>query len=721
MLLNGASIKLNRDENNIIHLCFDGPETVNKFDLATIEELRESVKILQAESSVKGLILKSAKAAFIVGADIKQFSQLFANDQQAIHDAVVDFNGVFADFENLGFPTVAIIDGVCLGGGFEMALACDYRVASSKARIGLPEVKLGINPGFGGTIRLPRLIGIDNAVEWVATGKENKASSALEVGAIDALVESAQLEPAALSIINEAQAGKLDFQGRKTEKRSPVLLNDMERIMCFTTAKGLVASQAGPHMPAPITSVKSMEQSCALTIDDAIQIEAKFFARLAKTEVSSNLVNLFLNEQALSKRADALIADITGLDHIAVVGAGIMGGGIAYQSAYKGKQVMMKDIAQAGLDQGMAEANKLLSKRVERGRMSAVAMGDTLSKITPVLQYAEFDKVEIAIEAVVENVNVKRAVLSEVESHTRDDVIIASNTSTISIDEMAKGLKRPANFLGMHFFNPVHRMPLVEIIRGSSTSEKAVAKTVKLAKDMGKTPVVVNDCPGFYVNRVLFPYLAGFNLLLKEGADFLAIDKIMEKFGWPMGPAYLIDVVGIDTACHAASVMAEGFPTRMLFDGNSPVDLLHKAGRLGQKNNQGFYCYENDRKGKPKKLIDDGVVSIIAPAMDTSGVSFEDDVVIDRLMIPMCFEVIRCLEEGIVSEAVDADIGLLMGIGFPLFRGGPITYMENLGLELIAEKAKAFAHLGELYHPPALLLEKIAQGETFYPQQAAEV
>ncbi len=713
MLMNGTSIRLERGANDIVNLTFDGPESVNKFDLETVEELRKAVAILSNENDVKGLIVSSAKNVFIVGADIKQFSSLFDNNEEDIKKAVVDFNGVFADFEALPFPTVAVIDGVCLGGGFEMALACDFRVASDKARIGLPEVKLGINPGFGGTIRLPRLIGIDNAVEWIATGKENKAAAALAVGAIDTLVSSDQLMDAAQLMIQQANDGKLPYLARKEEKRVPVKLNDMERIMAFTTAKGLVAQQAGPHMPAPLTSVKSLEQSTGLDLAGAIDIEAKFFARLAKTEVSSNLVALFLNEQQLSKRNDNLTSGVENLDTVAVVGAGIMGGGIAYQSAYKGKQVVMKDIAQLGLDQGLEEASKLLSKRVSRGRMTAELMAATLSKINPTLHYADFDHVDIAVEAVVENIKVKNIVLKEVEDAAKPGTVIASNTSTISIDEMAKGLSHPENFLGMHFFNPVHRMPLVEVIRGEKSSADAVAKTVKLAKDMGKTPIVVNDCPGFYVNRVLFPYLAGFNLLVQAGADFRAIDKVMEKFGWPMGPGYLIDVVGIDTACHAASVMAEGFPTRMLFDGNSPVDLLHRADRLGQKNGLGFYKYENDKKGKPKKLNDEAVDALIAPAV-TGNQSFEDEEVIERLMIPMCFEVVRCLSEGIVEDPVDADIGLLMGIGFPLFRGGPVKYMENLGLEKIVEISKKYESMGELYQAPQLLLDKVASGETFY-------
>ena len=564
MFFDGKSIKVTVDDQNIASMLFDAEGSVNKFDLETTEELRAAVDLMHDDASIKGLLISSAKDTFIVGADITKFQGLFNSaDEKTIQEAVVDFNNVFARLEDLPFPTVTLIDGVCLGGGFECALATDYRVITVNARLGLPEVKLGINPGFGGTIRLPRLIGIDNAVEWIATGKDNKPEAALAVGAVDSLVAVENLEAAGRQMIEQANNGKLDYLARRKEKIDPVMLNDMEHLMAFTTAKGLVASQAGPNMPAPLTSVKSIEQSSKLKRDDAFSIEAKYFARLAKTEVADNLISLFLNEQDLSKRSNDLSKGSPSISNVAVVGAGIMGGGIAYQTAYKGKRAVMKDIAQAGLDQGMEEASKLLSKRVDRGRMSASKMADTLSRIQPTLHFAEFAETEVAVEAVVENLKVKQAVLAEVEDQVSDSAVLTSNTSTLSISKMAEGLKRPEQFCGMHFFNPVHRMPLVEVIRGEKSSEQTIGTVVKLAKEMGKTPIVVNDCPGFYVNRVLFPYLAGFNLLVRDGANFLNVDKVMEKFGWPMGPAYLIDVVGIDTAVHAAGVMAEGFPTRL--------------------------------------------------------------------------------------------------------------------------------------------------------------
>lgn len=715
MVFQGKTISVSKNNNGIAEMLFDAPQAVNTFNLATIDELKQATAGLAKDSSIRGLIVKSAKNTFIAGADIKEFHALFANDEQAIAQAVIDFNHIFVDFENLPFPTVALVNGVALGGGMEMALSCDYRIAGPKGRFGLPEVKLGINPGFGGTIRLPRLIGIDNAIEWIATGNEYKAEAALKVGAVDSLVAEEQLESAGLQIIEQVQAGDLNYLARREEKQSPVKLNDMERLMAFVTAKGLVAQQAGPNMPAPVTAVKSIEQSAALHHLDAIKIEAKFFARLAKTEVSSNLVALFLNQQELAKRTDEITSDAPAADHVTVIGAGIMGGGISYQAAYKGKRVLMKDIAQKGLDQGMEEAVKLLAKRVERGRMTPLTMAETLARIKPSLNNADFAETDIAVEAVVENLKVKQAVLKETESLLKADAVMASNTSTISISKMAESLARPENFCGMHFFNPVHKMPLVEVIRGEKTSEQTIAKVVKLAKDMGKTPIVVNDCAGFYVNRVLFPYLAGFNLLLREGADFQHIDKVMEKFGWPMGPAYLIDVVGLDTADHAAETMAEAFPDRMGGNKESALHLLYQQQRFGQKNGLGFYRYENDKKGKPKKLFDENVIELIKPAVTSdSAKNISDEEIIERLMIPMCLEVVRCLDEGIVANAVDADMGVLMGIGFPLFRGGAVRYMDNMGLANIVEQAKKYQHLGGLYSIPQSLLDKAQNNQSYF-------
>jgi 3-hydroxyacyl-CoA dehydrogenase/enoyl-CoA hydratase/3-hydroxybutyryl-CoA epimerase/enoyl-CoA isomerase len=340
-------------------------------------------------------------------------------------------------------------------------------------------------------------------------------------------------------------------------------------------------------------------------------------------------------------------------------------------------------------------------------------MAQTLAMIEPTLTYDNFGQTDFVVEAVVENPKVKKAVLAELETVVGDDVVITSNTSTIPISELATALKRPENFCGMHFFNPVHRMPLVEIIRGEKTSEATIAKTVNYALAMGKKPVVVNDCPGFLVNRILFAYFAGFVQLLKEGADFVQVDKVAEAFGWPMGPAFLSDVVGIDTAVHAGAVMAEGFPDRMARDYRTGMEVLLNAGRLGQKNGQGFYRYEVDKKGRPQKQFDETVWGLLKDDV-AQRKTFSDEEILDRLMVPFCLEAVRCLEENIADCATDVDMALVFGVGFPVFKGGALRYIDNMGLAAFCEKAKVYAELGAIYQPTANMQQMAATGDTFY-------
>jgi len=447
--------------------------------------------------------------------------------------------------------------------------------------------------------------------------------------------------------------------------------------------------------------------------DKALEVEAKGFAKMAKTSVAASLVGLFLNDQELKKKAKDLEPKASPVKQAAVLGAGIMGGGVAYQSALKGTPILMKDIAQAGIDTGLNEAKKLLARRVEKGRMKADEMADVLNRIVPTLSYGDFKTVDLVVEAVVENPKVKDIVLREVEDVVREDAIIATNTSTISVNLLAKNLKRPENFCGMHFFNPVHMMPLVEVIRGEKSSERAIATTVAYAKAMGKTPIVVNDCPGFLVNRVLFPYFGGFIGLVRDGADFQKVDKVMERFGWPMGPAYLLDVVGMDTAKHAGDVMAEGFPDRMKHEGTTAIDIMFEAKRLGQKSNEGFYKYETDKKGKPKKISDAAVYEMLKPVVSGNG-EFDDQTIIERMMIPLCIETVRCLEDGIVETPAEADMGLIFGIGFPPFRGGALRYIDSIGLDEFCKLADKYADLGPLYHPTEGMREMAKSGKKFF-------
>jgi 3-hydroxyacyl-CoA dehydrogenase/enoyl-CoA hydratase/3-hydroxybutyryl-CoA epimerase/enoyl-CoA isomerase len=714
MIYEGKAITVKMIEGGIAELNFnlDG-ESVNKFNRVTLEDLKAATEAIKGNSDVKGVLVTSGKDCFIVGADITEFGEAFKKSEEEIAAWVLEGNEIFNAVEDLPVPTLTAINGIALGGGFEMCLSTDFRVMSEKAKVGLPEVKLGLMPGFGGTVRLSRVIGADNAIEWICMGAENRADKALKMGAVDAVVAADALRDEAIAMLNAAIAGELDYEARRAVKTGKGLLNPMESMMVFETAKGFVKGQTKGQYPAPIEAIKVMQKHHGMPREKALAVESKGFAKLAKTTESQALIGLFNNDQLLKKKAKEYDAVAKPTNKAAVLGAGIMGGGIAYQSAIKGTPILMKDIAEAGIELGLSEANKLLSKRVERKKMKPLAMGEALNRIRPTLSYAEFGDVDVVVEAVVENPKVKGIVLAEVEENVSENAIIASNTSTISIDLLAKSVKRPENFLGMHFFNPVHMMPLVEVIRGEKTSEEAVATTVAYAKKMGKTPVVVNDCPGFLVNRVLFPYFGGFASLLKDGADFRQVDKVMEKFGFPMGPAYLMDVVGIDTGKHANDVMAEGFPERMKADFKSAMDVLFENEYYGQKNKKGFYKYEEDKKGKPKKVFDESVLELLAPVLGEAR-EFDAEEIIARCMIPMCNEVVRCLEEGIVDTAAEADMALVFGIGFPPFRGGALRYIDTVGLANFVEMADKYKDISPLYHVTDKMREMAANGESYF-------
>ena len=467
MIYEGQNLTVSLLDNGFAELVFDAAGSVNKFDRQTINELDEATQAIAGNSDVKGVIVRSGKPAFIVGADITEFTGMFAQPEEEVLEWVSKTSQVFDRFEDLPVPTIAAINGFALGGGCEMALACDLRVADTTAAIGLPEVKLGLMPGFGGTVRLPRVIGSDNALEWMTTGKDRKGQQALNEGAVDAVVAPEKLVEAALSMVADAAEGKIDWQARRKAKTSPLKLNKNEAMMSFSTAQAFVAAKAGKHYPAPHMMVETVKNASVLDRAGALALENQGFVKLAKTDAAKAQIGIFLADQLVKGKGKKLAKSSTkAIKQNAVLGAGIMGGGIAYQSAVKGTPVVMKDIAQPALDLGLSEAAKILGKGMQRGKVTPDVMAKTLNAITPTLEYSAIKDADLVIEAVVENPKVKGIVLAETEQHVSDDAIICSNTSTISINQLAESLKKPERFCGMHFFNPVHRMPLVEIIRG---------------------------------------------------------------------------------------------------------------------------------------------------------------------------------------------------------------------------------------------------------------
>ena len=712
MLFSGQAIKVSLLPSGIAQLIFDlEGSSVNKFDQLTLKELGEATSVI-GESDARGVIFSSAKSTFIVGADITEFTSLFATGPEAIRPWIGRANEVFNAIEDLSVPTVAAINGVALGGGFELALSADYRIALDSALVGFPEVKLGILPGFGGTVRLPRLIGPEKAIAWISQGTHFSSKVAVAERALDAIVADDDLIAAAERMIEDCLSGSLDYLAQRGIKTSPVPEKPEVIATLFAAAKPQVLKASGANYPAPLTAVETMERGVLESRAGALAEEHEGFIQLAGTKTAANLVQMFLNDQFLASKSRALSKGVPVISKAAVLGAGIMGGGIAYQSALRGTPIAMKDIAQAGLDLGMNEAQTLVAKQVKRGKMTTESADKIIGSITPTLAYEDLVGAELVVEAVVENENVKKSVLAELESVVADDVIIATNTSTISVDSLATALKKPERFCGMHFFNPVPLMPLVEVIRGQKTSKETIASTVAYAKALGKTPIVVNNCPGFLVNRILFPYFGAFSTLVHEGADFRQIDRVMEEFGWPMGPAYLLDVVGIDTAVHAQAVMASGF-ARMELGFESAIDKLYAQGDLGQKSGRGFYEYVVDENGRASKQPNPEIDALIA-GVSAERRSFSDSEIRDRLMLALCLETVRCLEDGIVETAIEADMGLVLGLGFPKFRGGALRFIDQLGLEEFCKLADSYAHLGSMVAPTAKLREMADAKQSFY-------
>ncbi len=711
----GQSIRVQAIDDGFVELCFDREgDVINKLDARTVRELGDATRVIAAAEGLRGVLVTSAKSVFIVGADITEFGAMFklsVDDMAAVNGKS---NDVFNAFEDLPVPSVVAINGFALGGGLEMALSASARVMSTDAQVGLPEVKLGLFPGFGGTVRLPRVAGVQVAVDWIASGKPAKAAEALQAGVVDEVTAPEQLRDAALALLRKAATGEFDWKQRRARKLGPLTLAAAERDSLFAAAKVQVAKTSGKHQPAAMAAVELMERAVVLDRTGALSDEGHAFATIAKTQAASAMVQTFLSDQVLKKLFKKHAKNARPLKQGAVLGAGIMGGGIAYTSAQRGTPVKLKDIAQGQLDLGIGEARKQLAKMVKNGRLKQEKADGILASIAPQLDYAGFDDVDVVIEAVVENIGLKHRVLAELERVVRDDTVIASNTSSLRIDDIAVSLVRPENFVGMHFFNPVPVMPLVEVIQGSRTSEQAVSTAVGYAVAMGKTPIVVKDCPGFLVNRILTAYMRGFLQLVADGADFERVDKVMEAFGWPMGPAYLEDVVGIDTGSHVSDIISAGYPDRMPRLELDALRLMAENKRFGQKNGIGFYRYETDPNGKPRRSVADDTRGLLARIQPKGTSEFTDQEIVDRMMLPLIIEAAHALEDGVVASPTELDMALLLGIGFPAYLGGALKYADWLGLGEVNARAERYSALGKAYEPTARMREMAAAGARYY-------
>jgi 3-hydroxyacyl-CoA dehydrogenase/enoyl-CoA hydratase/3-hydroxybutyryl-CoA epimerase/enoyl-CoA isomerase len=714
MLFEGQTVKVDTHDGGLAELRFERRnEAVNKLDALTFGELRRAIDAIAGTPAIQGVLITSAKDNFIVGADIFEFTGVFKRPEKDIEAFVGANCEIITALSDLPVPTVVAINGLALGGGLEIALAADYRVLSSAAKIGFPEISLGLFPGYGGTVRLPRLTGLGPSAEWIIFGAQQSAELALQAGAVDAVAGPEELRAAALAILKTAIEGKADWQGRRRRLKQNLGVAKEEAASLLANARAQ-AAKALPHLPAAHFAVALLEKASGLDRDAALALEAETFAKVAKTQAADSLVTIFVNEQAVKKSIRRYAKDAPPVRKAAVAGAGIMGGGIAYQSASRGVPIVMKDIAATALDLGMSEARKLLAKAVETGRLTQDKADAVIGSITPSLTYEGFDDADVVVEAVVENLAVKQAVLREIEEIASPNAILASNTSSLRIGTLAEVLRRPEKFLGMHFFNPVPKMPLVEVVRGAKTSAQAIAAVTGYAAAMGKTPIVVEDCPGFAVNRTLTPYLIAFLRLVRDGADFVEIDHAMEAFGWPMGPAYLIDVIGMDISHHVVEFISAGFAPRMDVPFETALEILLRDGRLGQKNGHGFYHYENDSKGRPRKDIDSETERLLAAGQPNGKTSIGEEEIVGRMMLPLILEAARCVEDGIAASPGEVDMCLILGLGLPRYLGGALKYADYLGLKNVVDRADNLADLSPIYRPSERLRAMAAAGEVFY-------
>ncbi len=689
------------NEQNIAVVTIDVPgEKMNTLRASFVDDLNAVLK--QAlESQVKGLVFISAKSDnFIAGADINMLDNAKTRDDALYLSQTC--HSVFADMVKLPFPTVAAMHGAALGGGLEFALACDYRVCSdaSNTKLGLPEVQLGLLPGGGGTQRLPKLVGIQKALEWMLTGKQVRAKQAKKAGLVDDCVPQSILLAAAFKQIEK---GKRKSQKPKLSKLSTLLeSNPFGRNIIFKKAQENVDKKTGGHYPAPSAIIKSVRAAVEMSPAKGFEVEAQGFADLCMTDVSKSLRGIFFATTEMKKEYSNAGAKI---EKAAVLGGGLMGAGIAHVSACKaGVKVRIKDVAQKGISGALNYSYKILNKKQKRRILSHAEMQQQMNQITGGVNYDGFKNMDIVIEAVFEDLALKQAMVADIETQCNDNTIFASNTSSLPIAQIASDAARPENVIGLHYFSPVEKMPLVEIIPHQGTSETTIAKVVNFARKQGKTPIVVKDKAGFYVNRILAPYVNEAANLLLAGEPIEKIDQALVEFGFPVGPMTLLDEVGIDIGSKIAPILENELGER--FKAPDAFSRLIDAGRLGRKSKRGFYLYD-----KKDKKVDESIYSLLGVTVNPR---LNKEEIAQRCVAQMLNEASRCLDEGIIASARDGDIGAIFGIGFPPFLGGPFSYMDKLGAAKVASQLATFAEQNSQFTPSEALTKMAQENDVYY-------
>lgn len=718
--------------NKVWLLKFDLPgEKVNKFSREVMEEFEKLVTTLEGMSGqIEALIVVSPKPGiFIAGADIKMIQAAKTEDEATKLSAMGQ--ALLNRWEDLPFATIVAINGAALGGGCEFSLASSAIAMSSdkSAKIGLPEVMLGVIPGMGGCVRLPAKVGIANALDMILASKQLDGERAFKSGLADVMIpkENFQTEVEQWVVKNLKSLLKRQRLGRepKLGGAGGAVGKILEgtpfgRAVIYSKARDGVMKQTKGKYPAALEAVRVLKANGVTygkplrgkARERAMDREAKGFGKCAATDVSKNLIRIFFMTEDVKKSNGLPSGTSTKPIKVrvgGVLGAGIMGGGIAQLFADRGIQARMKDITTQALATGVDSAARIFKKKVERRRMTKREYAQKMNLIAPTLDFTGFEATDLVVEAVVEKMEIKKTVLKELEGHVRADAVIATNTSSLSVSEMQTALSKPERFVGMHFFNPVHRMPLVEVIRGQKSNDQAIASTYQLCKDLGKTPIVVKDAPGFLVNRLLLPYLNEAAFILGEGVPMEEIDRALEDFGMPMGPIELLDEVGLDTAEKVAHVLEDAFKDRV--QANPQSGALVKGGRLGKKNGKGFYTYEG--KGGRRGTVDNEVYSLLGVKTKPGSMKAQD--IVERCVFTMINEASLCLEEKVADKAADVDLGMIMGTGFPPFRGGLLRYADSVGAKYIIDRLKSWeAEKGLRFKQAAPLVRMAERGEKFH-------
>lgn len=684
-------------KQNVATLVFDlKDEKVNKLSFEILKEFDEKLNQIKEDSSIKALVIDSAKKdIFIAGADIKEIEKL--KDEKEVYEALMEVHEIFNKLENLQIPTIAYINGACMGGGLELALACKYRIITTnpKTKIAFPEVKLGIFPGFAGTIRAPKIIGLINALDLILSGKTIDAKKAYKINLADTIFDDAQKEFMLEDFVKKAIYGTF-------EKKVPFNLLNYAPFNEFIFRKAYknLEAKVNQDFKAPYIALEVIKVTINKELEDSIKIEAKEFSKLAVTKESKNMIKLFFLFEKLNKNYEKTSNPIS---NAVVLGNGVMGKGIIYLfSKYlKDVRIKLRDLSQA--HEILKDVAKIYDYSIKSRSMTKNQVDFKLNKISYTDKFVGFRNFDFIIEAIIEDEKTKKETYKELEKIINENTIIATNTSSISIEKLGSEIKNKENFLGVHFFNPVNLMPLVEIIPTKHTSKETINKVCEMLISCGKTPIVVKDCAGFIVNRILLPYLNEAAFILEEGSKIERIDSIIKDFGMPMGPFTLADTVGIDIGYKVATILNEAYGSRMPI--SSIIEKMYEKNLLGVKTKAGFYEYES--KDKYSNVH-------VTSMLENNSRIFEEKEILERCLYIMINEASRCLEENIVTDASIIDFAMITGTGFPAHKGGLLSYANEIGLKNILESLRKFEkEYGERFKPSNLLVKLVEEYEDF--------